>query len=81
MIGPEFRFTELERFLEKWYGQVQLPGMFVRPCKGVHARERLGMIGAEMVFAQPERALRESDRSLGRANTVIGFPHGLAGRY
>ena len=34
------------------------------------------MIRAEMLFAQRERALQESDRSLVRADTAIGVPHG-----
>ena len=58
MIGPSC-FPELERFLEKRQGQVQLPGSLISQGKVVHAQERVGMIGAELGFLELERLLDE----------------------
>ena len=37
MVGSELRFHELQRLLEQWQGQVQLPGSLVRAGEVVHA--------------------------------------------
>jgi hypothetical protein len=69
-------FPEFESLLAKRQGKVQLPRSLVSRGEVVHARERVGMIRAEMLFAQRERALQESDRSLVRADSAIRVSHG-----
>ena len=48
VIGSELGLAELERFLDKRQGQVELAGAMIAGRQVVHAAERVGVIGAEL---------------------------------
>ena len=68
--GPSFAF-EFQRLLEERQGQVPLPGIPIRLGEVVHAGERVGIVGAEVLPVQGRGPLQEPDRPFVLSHTEI----------